>query len=319
MRMMACTRASILAVSCLGIGAGCGDDGNGDDSTPGDDGTADGVSDDPTGGDDSDTDNGTGTDTGTEDIPAQAFRFTEMYIRDPHFFVLGFSILCVDATDDVPTGESINDQFNNGIQMDDPEEPDGFLDLSFLTLFRPEADPTSSGGTMEIAMGQCTVPEETTVCTVKPGTELTPATFTNEATEDCLAPIPADLSGENYSPQPQTTTAPCLRGTTPSLRLDFSDFALDLIDVEFGAKYPATAGAGLTEGLLRGFLTEEVADATILPASLDEMVAGKPISELMPGGTNCCAEHDDRDINNGVSGWWIYVDFVAEPVPWTDL
>ena len=67
---------------------------------------------------------------------------------------------------------------------------------------------------------------------------------------------------------------------------------------------------------MRGFLTEETANTTLLPMDLP-IVGGKPIASLIPGGEGCCAMHDDRDINNGASGWWFYIEFKAARVPYT--
>lgn len=54
----------------------------------------------------------------------------------------------------------------------------------------------------------------------------------------------------------------------------------------------------------------------LLPADLP-VVGGQPLSILLPGGTGNCAGHDDCDLFEGVTGWWFYFEYVAEPVPWT--
>ena len=75
---------------------------------------------------------------------------------------------------------------------------------------------------------------------------------------------------------------------------------------------PATAE---TNGLIRGFISEADADATIIPASLP-VVGGEPLSKLLPGGKENPAGHDDRDVREAVTGWWVYLNFTATRTPW---
>ena len=43
------------------------------------------------------------------------------------------------------------------------------------------------------------------------------------------------------------------------------------------------------------------------------------VSSLLPGGTGNCNSGDDRDIGpGGVRGWWVYFNFTAEPVTWSE-
>ena len=76
------------------------------------------------------------------------------------------------------------------------------------------------------------------------------------------------------------------------------------------ATFVGLPAQGLVNGLLRGFISETDADNTIMPASLP-LVGGQPLSALLAGGTNNCAPHSDIDINQGVSGWWFYLNFSA--------
>ncbi|MCU0757367.1 MAG: hypothetical protein MUE46_20025 [Xanthomonadales bacterium] len=75
----------------------------------------------------------------------------------------------------------------------------------------------------------------------------------------------------------------------------------------------------LRPGLLRGFLTEAAADATLLPADLP-VIGGRPLSSLFRGGTgNCSTGPSDKDTLDGVSGWWFYFEIRAVPVPYQEL
>jgi hypothetical protein len=69
----------------------------------------------------------------------------------------------------------------------------------------------------------------------------------------------------------------------------------------------------MVEGLMHGFLTEEDANNTFLPDDIP-VLGGTPIANLLPGTPDCCAQHDDRDIHNGASGWWFYIEFKAARV-----
>jgi hypothetical protein len=67
-----------------------------------------------------------------------------------------------------------------------------------------------------------------------------------------------------------------------------------------------------------GFLREDVANAILIPASYP-VIGGTPISKYLPGGTGGCAGHSDKDEHLGQPGWWFYLNFTAENVPWTGL
>jgi hypothetical protein len=303
-------------------GDGTGGDGSDDGGTDGGDdgGTGTGGDDGGTGTDGGD-DGGTGTGSGDDGsttgggIPADAFRFTDMYVRDPHFFVVPL-VGCEDITDNGILGSaSINEQFNESIDTDGDDPPDGLLDLNFLLLFRP-LDQAADSGDVDFAVGECVVPADATTCDLAEGASLNPTTYDNTTDGTCLEPDPAELSSQNYDPAPVATTSPCFLAGPLTLDLELGDFLLPLQDAEIAAQYVGDPAENLVEGLIRGFLTEADADATALPPDLP-LVGDSPISALLPGGTDNCAGHDDRDDNGGTSGWWFYVEFTAMAVPYT--
>ncbi|HRI07573.1 MAG TPA: hypothetical protein PKW35_07135 [Nannocystaceae bacterium] len=258
------------------------------------------------------TDATTGGTTGGSN--ADAFRFTKLYVRDPHFYIVPI-IGCEDITDkDLLAVKSVNAQFNDAINNDASMPMDGFLDMNFMLLFRP-LDQGGAGGDFDFATGQCTAPIGTTSCDVKMGTMPSPSTYANMA-GNCLDPNPGELSSEMYSPQPGSTTGPCFAGGPLSFTLDLGDFQLAFADATIAAKYVGDPASGMVEGNIHGFISETVADSTTLPMDIP-VLGGKPISELLPGGKNNCAKHDDRDLNGDVSGWWFYIEFEAARVPYT--
>ena len=68
--------------------------------------------------------------------------------------------------------------------------------------------------------------------------------------------------------------------------------------------------------MMRGFLRESDADATLLPAGLP-LVGGRPVSVLLKGGTGSCATGSDKDVLDGVTGWWFYMEQTIASVPIT--
>ncbi len=257
----------------------------------------------------------TTTTTGGVDS-ADAFRFTEMFVRDPHFFIVPI-IGCEDITDKGLLGSpSINEQFNEAITMDTSDPSDGFLNMSFMLLLRP-LDQNAAGGDFDFATGACTAPIESTSCDIKMGTEPSSGTYSNQK-EICLEPVPEELSTAGYDPLPGSTTGPCFKGDPLSFTLDLGDFQLPFTDAEIAAQYVGDPADGMVEGLIHGFLTEEDGDNTILPEDLP-VIGGMPISSLLPGGTMNCAKHDDKDMYMGNSGWWFYIEFKATKVKYTGL
>jgi hypothetical protein len=111
-------------------------------------------------------------------------------------------------------------------------------------------------------------------------------------------------------------SAPCFVSDPFTMSLDINGLSLQLEEARIGATYVGTPASDLVNGLLYGFLSEAAAD-TILISATFPVIGGKPISTILPGGTGCCAPHDDRDLGtDGVTlGWWMHFDFQATEVP----
>ena len=89
------------------------------------------------------------------------------------------------------------------------------------------------------------------------------------------------------------------------------DLAVTLGDVQLAGTFVGEVlVTSLESGLIRGFLSETDADLLLLPKDLP-IVGGQPLSVLLPGGTNNCAFGDDRDMHEGVLGWWFYFNYTA--------
>jgi hypothetical protein len=98
--------------------------------------------------------------------------------------------------------------------------------------------------------------------------------------------------------------------------IDLGGTLVPLSDATVAATFTGAPPTGMVDGVLRGFLRETDADAVLIDPSIP-FIGGQPLSSILPGGTNCCATHDDRDQLDGVSGWWMYLELTAEVVPWT--
>lgn len=250
----------------------------------------------------------------------QAFRFTSMYIRDPHFYgdlpLLG----CTDVTDSVPIGSAINEMFNESIAGDDDE--DGLLDLSLLLLFRPLDQGDGASGDVDFTVGECTAPATTTQCGQPDDFEPIPSSYGVMQSGTCHEPDGAHLSSASYDPQPGTTMGPCFHAGPTDISVETSALSLPLQDAEIAATFDADPAQSFTSGTMRGFLTEEAAQQIELPADVQDTLGVVYVAQLLPGGcgpdadgpgSGCnCAGHDDRDGD----GWWFYVDFTADLVPW---
>lgn len=235
-----------------------------------------------------------------------AFRFSDLDLRDPHVFVnfLG----CRDVTDTPLVGFSINGTLQTEIQTDG--DGDGLLDASYLLEFLP-LDRNLPTNLMAFGGADCTAPMASTSCTPAAVPAVAGDADLLESGGTCLAPIAGTTA--SYLPAIASPTSPCFVSPSGTLQLDIGGAPVQLRDVQLAATFVGQPGTALNSGLLRGFISEDDADATILPSSLP-LVGGQTLSSLLPGGTGNCAASDDRDTNDGVTGWWFYLNFSAARV-----
>ena len=281
--------------------------------------------------DDSDGSSAESTTSGETGVACEApdvgeparFRFTSLHIRDPHLF--SPSLCTVDITD-LPE-QGINAQINSALHNDNTLPPDGRLSLGIMIELDPLA-PEHTCSPLQGRMGtaDCTAPAETTTCAFSPGKLVTTTPYVNhpQGGEPCLLPDPDELSPQGYVPLPTGTDADeaaCLRMMgSISFTLEFPQFPLALQMTNAAAQYVGDPADGLVEGFLRGFLTVSSAQATVLPEELP-VVGGHAISELLAAGPDgpghIVCQHDDRDPDGGLDGWWFHMNFEAERVELT--
>ena len=236
-----------------------------------------------------------------------AFRLTDLDWRDPHFLVnfLG----CRDITDTQLAGFSINGAMQTSIQTDG--DVDGDLDQSYLIVFDP-LDQAGATGTLAFGEGLCTAPVAGTSCNTNAFPPVY-GTYNNMPTL-CLAPLVGTT--KPYTPAVTTAQPPCFVVLLGTMTLNIAGLPMTLHDTYLAATYNGSPATSLVNGLIRGFISEADANATIIPATMP-LFGGQPLSSLWPGGTNNCAAYSDKDVNNGVTGWYCYLNFVASPATYT--
>ncbi|NOY94749.1 MAG: DUF4215 domain-containing protein [Deltaproteobacteria bacterium] len=253
-------------------------------------------------------------------IPPTAFRMTDLDLREPHIYVQVPFSGCRDLTDRGVTVfgtrvDSINKQLQDSIQLDG--DGDGLLDLSFVVVFRP-LEQAAASGTLDFYSAACTAPAGSTACS--PGGDVPDrASYTNQTSGTCLGIAP--MSVRPYSPAVATPGAPCFVTAPITIAISLGGgVTVPLENAQIAASYVGAPASDLSNGLLRGFLTEANADATLLPASLP-VIGGDPLSSILAGGAGSCTRRDDRDDLDGdgvKDGWWFYLNFPATEVPWAE-
>jgi cysteine-rich repeat protein len=241
-----------------------------------------------------------------------AYRFSDMDLRDPHIFV-NF-IGCRDVTDTQLVGFAVNNEIQKSIQNDNTMPADGLLDLSPTVVFRPLTQANGATTALDFYFASCTAPMASTSC--QPGaTPPAAVTATIASTGTCMSALAGTT--HPYSPAITNATGPCFSTSSTSVALTLAGIPITLHDARVAATFSGSPATNIVNGLLIGFISEADANATILPSSLP-LVGGQPLSSLLAGGANACPSYSDKDMDNGVMGWWFYLNFTAPKATWVD-
>ncbi len=248
-------------------------------------------------------------------MPSALIRTTSLKIRDPHFFAPVFPpFVCPDFTDnDIPgqPNSAVNNQINLTLTTD--SDSDGFLDSSPLWIFQ-NALTGPQIRRFDTANGQCSAPLASSTCTFPTTTVADTYAVINGGADSCFSPIASTTGG--YTPSVASVAPPCWLGAAkPQASLNFNGVAVPLFGVRTGGAVTAADGP-IGRVMMRGFLRESDADATLLPMNLP-LVGGRPVSVLLKGGTGSCATGSDKDTLDGVVGWWFYMEQTIASVPIT--
>ncbi len=264
--------------------------------------------------DDGNTNATDGCDACTQNGPVPtAFMMTDLDVRDPHMFTTVSFFGCQDITNTVLGQDGVNPQFQNAIRNDG--DNDGFLDLSLLAVFRPLAQAATTG-TVDFLEADCTGPFASASCQPAVGATAVSFTYTNQTAGTCLDVVPGTVRA-TYTPAISKPTSPCFSTDAKNITLDLNGILVTLQDARFGATYVGVPATSLTNGLIRGFLTQATAEAIILPANLP-LVGGQSLASILRGYATNCATGSDMDTHPVLgTGWWFYMNFPAAKVPFT--
>jgi hypothetical protein len=234
------------------------------------------------------------------------YRFTDLYLRDPHVFVNFFG--CRDVTDDASLGFSVNGQLQTNIQTDG--NGDGFYDLSYVQRLYPLDEADGAVGEADFTSANCST--ATGACAADGSVPLL-SMYTSHETGQCLS-VSAGTT-HPYSPVVTQPSLPCFVTSSVNVTLNLGGIPVTLHNASIAATY--SDPMHLSNGLLTGFISEADADSTILPPTLP-LVGGQSLSSLLAGGSGSCPAYSDKDIVGGVSGWQFYLNFDAARVNYSD-
>jgi len=231
------------------------------------------------------------------------FRISDLDLRDPHIWAI--AIGCTDLTDLPNVG--LNPQIQASIQGD--AGGDGFLDASTLLEFLP-LDQSAATNLFDAGAANCTAPVASTTCGVI-ATPLLAGDATLPLSGNCGQPIAGTT--RPYTPPVTNASSPCFRSITGTLTLNLGGVSVALTDAQIAATFDGTPPAtSLSNGLMRGFLSEADANATIIPATVP-LIGGRPLASVLAGGTGACPAFSDKDTGPGsVTGWYFYLNFPAQ-------
>jgi cysteine-rich repeat protein len=254
-----------------------------------------------------------------------AFRFSDLDLKDPHVFDNAFG--CIDVTNFDAFGiQGVNPLLQDNIQADG--DGDGDLDLSIANTFLPLVQTAGTMTASDLVFPDCTAPLASTTCELAAGAGHIPATATNSGgTTVCLAPVSMTTGG--YTPAVVSPTAggggTCYVATAGTVTFDLGGIPITLTDAKIGGEWFGSPATQVRDGLISGFMSETVANMTIIPEGTTGVAAidGEPLSSLLRGGVNSCSRPSpmvgDKDTIGGVVGWMFYLNFTAAKVGYTEL
>jgi hypothetical protein len=232
-----------------------------------------------------------------------AFRITELELRDPHLFA-GIS----DLTEQPLLNLSINQiLIPNKLTMD--ADHDGFLDVSIIFLMPSD---TLAATSMFMAVGGKCALNAPTRCVPDPNSSVR-ATWQIDmrSTGTCLEPLAGTTSA--YRPAITLPSAPCFVSSIgEELVFDLGGVDVPVIGARVSATYRTQPAMALVDGLIAGFVTNAAAMRATLPAEAGPPAAGTSLSSYVKQ-----QDHDLASSPTGEDGFWIYMNFVAERVEYT--
>lgn len=233
-------------------------------------------------------DGGNGTCQSGHCIPNNAspdvFRLESLQLIDPHLHYDTF--ICLNITGNL-----------NGILDDNLSD----FSLNIHPVFVPLLRANMARLPFEAWSGSCTDEDNCTAVLQNPNATM--YEYTEMGT--CLEP---DASQVHFG-SPRTVANQCFVTDAFDLVFDLDVVELFLSDAEIAGRM--TDDDNVTEGLIRGFLSETTAQSIIIPENI-AVVGGQTLYSLLP--PNSCNSTDARNMHNGESGWWVHMHFTARRV-----
>ncbi|MBX3276034.1 MAG: DUF4215 domain-containing protein [Sandaracinaceae bacterium] len=244
-------------------------------------------------------------------VPPSGFRVTSLSQMDPHFYA--------------PLGPTCSD-ITNALNIQLRQFIDDFM-LNAVGVWRPLdiARPTNP---MEIHFGaSCGPGTPRAVCGpwVGGGTVVgTTANNMRPATSVCMRADPAHLNPTYTSPI-NVASGPCFVSDEQTFIVGFGGTNITLTDGQMAGTFVGGAmPPRIVNGVIRGFLSEEQARMITFDEGIPLVGGDSLYQHLAAGGEagSACDEiatftTDDRDMHDGVRGFWFYMNFEAERVDWT--
>ncbi len=229
------------------------------------------------------------------------FRVNAVRLADPHVFTFQF-IACLDGT-------STLNGFA-GSYMNSDNDADMILDASLMFTFRPLTNTGS--GVIDFTLPDCTIPNPTTICTI-PGVPELRVDFNNSAT--CMGVLQNTTNWPVNTPTPGASNT-CFTSDPVDLNFPIRGMVVPVEEAQIsGTVDLSVSPATITGGLVRGFVSETVANSISVPADIP-LIGGLSIASLLPGGQGNCQPGDARDTgpDGQTMGWWIYLEYDAVAV-----
>jgi hypothetical protein len=236
-----------------------------------------------------------------------AFRFNRLMLADPHLW-FGQGNLCFDITD------SVNTVATNVLEVDGSKPPDGLLDGSIALVFHPFDPSPGKQLAVDLEVPVCSAPATGSTCSAGADTPKYDMTATVQTTGSCIELIDGTVSAH---PLPVVPSAPCFGTASTAIKLSFLGADITLADAQGAASWD---GDQLDVGLIRGFLS--LTDAQAIVIDIPGFLTA-PLSHFLYGGGSCHDSPDlpmgDMDVGpGGEMGWYVYVTFSAEKVPYVE-
>ena len=234
------------------------------------------------------------------------FRFDTAVLVDPHVFLTNNDGTKADLTtvcNQVFSELNTKDQFTTQAQ----QGADGILDMSIIGVFRP-LDTQAESVQAELTVAHCQAPYPSTGCIpVNQAVALSAKVHNKNA--DCFKPYAGTTGG--YSPAPNNPTGRCFVSDAADLTLPLlAGISIPFKQGKVAASYEGAKPTQLTSGIISAFLSEEQAQNTRFPTDIP-LLGGQPISVLF--------KVEDMDqLVGGQKGWWLYFNFSASSVPYTE-